>query len=437
MPRAIESNIAGQESSTISVQPPTKERVILAVILFFTLMVAYIDRVNVSILLSDNSFLSQMGIKGHPVQMGLLMTLFLIAYGLANVFLSPLGDVFGPRKAMSFSIVMWIISVFFGGVATTFSFMLCSRVVLGIGEGLHWPMQSLFVKNWFSPSERGKANGAWLTGIMVGPAVAMPFFAWVVRAFGWRASFFVLVGLGIIPLLLLWFYVTDHPGQNKRVNRAELEYIEKGLKVEAEQEAKYKSASLAVRLKSFAFDYRFWLLTINLTCILSILWGTMAWLPTYLKTARGFSWAAMGALSSLPYILGIICMLTFGHLADKAGRRAPFIVLGHVGSAAGIYFGAHATNNLAAAILLSIGIASIAIGLPSAWALLQSIVPREAMGAGAGLANGVGNSLAALAPVTLGVFIKMTGSYVGGLMFLVGLAGIGFIATGILALQKY
>jgi hypothetical protein len=31
----------------------------------------------------------------------------------------------------------------------------------------------------------------------------------------------------------------------------------------------------------------------------------------------------------------------------------------------------------------------------------------------------------------------MTGSYVGGLMFLVGLAGIGFIATGILALQKY
>ena len=63
-------------------EKPTKQRVILVLILLVTLLIAYLDRVNVSVLLADNTFLSDMGIKGQPVQMGLLMTLFLIAYGI-------------------------------------------------------------------------------------------------------------------------------------------------------------------------------------------------------------------------------------------------------------------------------------------------------------------------------------------------------------------
>ena len=62
-------------------ETPTRQRVILVIILFVTLLVAFLDRVNVSVLLADNQFLTDMGIKGHPVQMGILMTLFLIAYG--------------------------------------------------------------------------------------------------------------------------------------------------------------------------------------------------------------------------------------------------------------------------------------------------------------------------------------------------------------------
>ena len=98
-------------------EKPTKQRVILVLILLVTLLIAYLDRVNVSVLLADNTFLSDMGIKGQPVQMGLLMTLFLIAYGISNVFLSPIGDYLGPRKAMCLSIFLWCLSLFIGGIA--------------------------------------------------------------------------------------------------------------------------------------------------------------------------------------------------------------------------------------------------------------------------------------------------------------------------------
>jgi len=424
-------------SQSASDTQPTRQRVVLVAILFLTLLVAYLDRVNVSVLLADSTFLADMGITDQPVQKGLLMTLFLIAYGVSNVVLSPLGDYIGPRKAMSLSILLWTISVVIGGWAMTFGTMLVARVILGIGEGMHWPMQSIFVKNWFPPNERGKANGVWLIGLMGGPALAMPFFSWIVATWGWRPSFFVLGVLGLIPLALLWFYVTDHPWQHKRVNKKELDYIESALKLEAAEEAKIKTERLGQRLKSFVLNYRFWLLTINYFCIACVWWGTMAWLPSYLKDARGFSWSQMGVLAALPYILGTFSILLFGHLADKTGRRAPFIALGHLGAGLGIYFGANSTNDLTAALLISFGIASIAIGLPTSWSILQQIVPGRAIGAGAGMLNGLSNGGSAFSPVLIGFFISLTGSYVGGLMFMVSVAALGCVCMAVLALEKY
>jgi sugar phosphate permease len=415
----------------------TRQRVVLVVILLITLLIAYLDRVNVSVLVADNTFLTDMNIKGQPIRMGMLMTLFLIAYGVANVLLSPLGDIIGPRRAMMISIFLWTVSVLIGGLTATFAIMLTSRVILGVGEGMHWPMQSAFVKNWFPPNERGKANACWLIGLMAGPAVAMPFFTWVVSTWGWRPSFFVLATFGLIPLFLLWFFVTDHPRQHKNVNKAELDYIETALKAEAEEQKKMKMESLWQRIGSFSLNYRFWLLTINYFAIASIWWGMMAWLPSYLKASRGFSWAAMGALSSLPYILGTVSILFFGHLGDKLGRRAPLAAVAHALSAFCIYFGAHAADNITAALLLSLGIASMAIALPASWALLQRIVPAGAIGAGAGMMNGLANGSSAFAPAVIGYFIAITGGYIGGLMFLVGVAALGCICMAVLTVQKY
>jgi sugar phosphate permease len=414
---------------------PTRGRIILAVILFITLLVAYLDRVNVSVLVADPTFLTDMGIKGQPVQMGLLMTLFLIAYGVANVVTGPLGDLIGPRKAMAISILLWTIAVTIGGFASSFAVMLVARVILGLGEGMHWPMQSTFVKNWFPPLERGKANSAWLLGLMIGPAVAMPLFAALIGSYGWRFSFFSLGILGLVPLVLIWYFTTDHPRGNKYVNNAELEYIEAALKKEAA--AQTATASLSERLKSFVGNYRFWLLTFNYFVIACIWWGIMAWLPSYLKVARGFSWAQMGALSSLPYILGGFSVMAFGHLSDKLGRRAPFLALAQFGAAGLIYLGANAADNMTCAILMSLGIAFVGIGLPTSWSLLQQIIPAKAMGAGAGMMNGVSNGGSAFSPVLIGFFISLTGSYMGGLMFLVSLAVLGGLSMLVLTFQKY
>lgn len=416
---------------------PTNQRHFLVGILFITLLIAYLDRVNVSVLLADQQFLSDMGIIGQPVQMGLLMTLFLVAYGISNAVLGPVGDMLGPRVAMCISIILWGLSMLAGGIATAFGTMLGMRIVLGLGEGMHWPMQMKYVKNWFPPKERAKANGLWLVGLLIGPAIAMPLFTWLVSVTNWRATFFVLVLISLIPLYMLWFFTTDHPRQNKKVNSAELDYIENGLVIEAKEEAVLAKATRWENMKVFICDYRYWMVTIYYLCHCSIWWGTMAWLPSYLKVARGFSWTEMGAWSTFPYILGAIVIILAGIASDKVGRRAPFPVAAMIISSSCLYGGAYASSNTMAAFLISIGIAAICLATPSIWTIVQQIVPTKSIGAGSGLMNGLANGGSAIAPVLMGYFISMSGSYVAGLLFLVGLAVLGGGCMFILSLQRY
>lgn len=414
----------------------SRERVLLLGILCLTLMISYFDRVIVSVLAANDSFLLEMGIKGDSVRIGLMMSAFLAAYGLSNVLLSPVGDFLGPRKAMTISITLWFASMFTGAVGQVFYMIIASRIILGVGQGMHYPMQSVYVKKWFPVKERGRANAVWLIGQSLAPAAAMPLFAWAIAEYGWRSSFWGCAAAGLIPLYLIWRQTTDNPRQNKRVNALELQTIEAGLGAEGQSDG-------AARLPfwqsvgTFATNYRYWVLVMWYAAMTCIFWGLVSWVPSYLKEARHFSWAQMGWMSSLPFLCGILAKIISGWASDYVGRRAPFCFVGMLCAATGIYFGAVVENNVASAFLLAFAMGGNMMGTVAAWTLLQTIVPEKTVSTAAGLMNGISNGLSALAPVMIGLFIALTGGYFGGLLFMVGLTSIGIITSFILMVQKY
>ena len=120
--------------------PPTRKRFLIVACLFIGIFIAYLDRVNVSVLAANEPFLAYMGIEGMPLQIGMMMTVFLAAYGIANVVLSPLGDYLGPRKAMMLCILIWTIALMIGGVATSFALIIICRILLGVGEGFYYQL---------------------------------------------------------------------------------------------------------------------------------------------------------------------------------------------------------------------------------------------------------------------------------------------------------
>ncbi len=413
---------------------PTKKRFVIVFCLFIGIFIAYLDRVNVSVLAANDPFLIEMGIKGLPVQIGMMMSVFLAAYGVANVVLSPLGDYLGPRKSMMLCIGLWTVSLFMGGIASTFTMIIASRVLLGIGEGAYYPLQSVFVKNWFPKQERGRANAAWVVGQSVAPAIAMPFFAYLIAGFGWRSNFWVCLVLGLIPLYLLWRHAADTPRQHKSINDAELTLIEAGQDTPG---PKGEAIPLKTRLSGFVGNYRYWLLVFWYLCLQCMYWGLITWLPSYLKTARNFSWQEMGWLASLPFVLSIIFKVFSGVLADKVGRSAPILMAAMFFAGICVYLGATTEHKYFSAVLLALAVAFCTMGTPVAWTLLQGIIPSSSMSTASGIMNGLANGLASLAPAMIGFFISTTGHYGGGLLCLVFTGAAATVAAGILALQKY
>lgn len=422
-----------------AVAKPTRQRMVVILVLLVTLLVAYLDRVNVSVLVADETFLQEMGIKGDAVAMGSLMSMFLFTYAITNAVLSPLGDLWGPRKVMALAIVFWIVSCFYGGLVSTFTGMIVARCILGLGEGMHWPMQMKFVKNWFPPQERARANSTWLIGLSAGPALAMPFMVWVVGEWGWRTSFFTLAAIGIIPLLLIWFFTNDHPRESRAVNRHELEYIESGLKAEAEAAASKMatvSTSTWENWKGFLLNFDYWLCVVFYVFSTSAWWGLATWIPSFLKQAMGFTWKSMGFWANAPYAAGVVALIIAGYLTDKIERKSTFGILHMLGAATGIYFSAHATGQVEAALWLVLAVASLLIGQPGHWSIIQKVVPAKALGAGSGFESALGSLGGAITPLIVGYFINATGSYVGGLMCLVTFCLIGALAMITLWFRK-
>ncbi len=421
-------------TATHGLDGPSRFRFVMVAILMLIVFIAFFDRVNISILIANDQFLTDMGIKGEHLKIGMLMSVFLFTYGIANVAVSPLGDLLGPRKMTLLASGLWIVSMIVGGISGTFTMMIAARIMLGIGEGSQYPCQGRFVKNWFPPMERGRTNACWLIGVSLGQAAAMPFFAMVIASWGWRPSFFICALLGLIPLAVVAYFASDTPAQSKYVNAKELAYIQAGQQnevIETEQ------ASFKDNVKAFLTNYRFWLVVLWAACMSIILWGLVTWLPTYLKTVRGFSWKTMGFLASLPFLLGIVAKIIGGWMADKLGRCAPFCSIAMLLAALSIYFGATSTSDIASALLLAFGQGFLLLGSPSMWSLTQGFVPGKAMTTAGGVMNGVAILFGSLSPMIIGFFVNSSGSYVGGLLFLVATAVVGMLGSLILVYQKY
>lgn len=426
-----ETTVVSPETEEVK---PTRVRIRVVFILFLVLLVAYLDRVNVSVMLADPAFIGEMDLKSNPTAQGLVMSCFLFAYGIGNFILGPIGDKLGPRKAMSFSIFSWGVAVILGALSRALTPLYLSRAILGLGEAMHWPMQSSYVRNWFPVSERGRANSAWGAGQFTGPALAMPVFAFIIGQYGWRASFWFCAALGFAVLPLLWFYTKDRPDEHAGVNQAELTYILAG-----QPDGTVADPERVSVLDNIAYiltQSNFYLNTVAQWSMATAWWGVMTWLPQYLKVARGFSWAQMGMLSSLPYVLGVIGVLSVGYFSDRFSRRAPFALLAIVGQSVCIYLGAVVTDNLSSAYLMALSMFFAGMYVPMTWSIVQTIVPGSMVGAAAGMQNGSAQFVGALAPLAIGYLIDVTGSYTGGLMYIVGFGTVGSLGMLCLAARK-
>jgi sugar phosphate permease len=359
------------------------------------------------VLFTNTDFQNAMGTGFDPVLLGMLMTAFFITYGISSLFLSFSGDTLGPRRMLIGGSLVWGVLMLIMGSVNSYAAMLASRIALGIAEGPQFSWILKIVSRWFPRGEHGRANTIWLAGSPLGSAIGFPLIIWLVAAFGWREAFYALGFLSILVMTpLLVVFVTDRPPQ--RATEA----------ADANEDASPRG-SLWHDCSLFLKDRNFWLLTLCDCGELIYLWGLNSWLPTYLQRVRNFDLAHLGLYSSLPFIFLLAGEVLSGLLSDRFGKKAILIFIGLAGAAILLYLGTIASDASVAAVTIAVSSGFFGLTVPATYALTQQIVPSTVVASGAGVVNGIANTVGALAPFAMGVVISVTGDFNAGLMVLV------------------
>lgn len=227
-------------------------------------------------------------------------------------------------------------------------------------------------------------------GVSLGTAAGLPLITYLVYRFDWHTSFLALAALNAViglPLILLCV-------RGRGVRAAERPGFGATLKG-------------ALRMPRLAP-----ILVIEIAT-LAYLWGSSAWLPSYLLHERHFSLSAMGIVSALPFLMSLVSGFLGGLLLDRLPRRLlalPFVV-GSTGTAVCVLLVAGADSDGAAATGLILAGAFWGLQGPAIPTLVQHCAPAHFVGSAYGVVNGVGNLVSAFMPTLMGVAIAASGRH--------------------------
>jgi MFS family permease len=400
--------VTGYSASYTLVKDSRSRRWLVVSLLFFAVLVNYIDRGNLSIaavpLTRDFDI--------APARMGTLLSSFFWTYAVLQLPAGYLVDRFGLKWVYTGAFLLWSAASAGVGFANSYAQILLLRLVLGIGEAAAQPASIAFIRRNFSPDQQGLPTAIYLSGMSFGPALGAILGAALVATVGWRLLF-ILTGLGACIWIVPWLLMLPRDA---------------GPRASCGVSAKAPPWKLLLRQPTL------WGITIGAFFYSYFWYYCLTWLPSYLMLARGFSFLKMGVYTAAPLMLMAMVSMTSARVGDRLisrfGRpifiRKMFVVCGFLlGTSILLLITVKSTVAVMAALTLSL----VGIGFAAAnyWALTQAASPAAMIGRVVGCQNTVANVAGICAPMLTGFLVERTKNFDVSIAF----AGCSlFIAAG-------
>ncbi|HMF62272.1 MAG TPA: MFS transporter, partial [Vicinamibacterales bacterium] len=133
-----------------------------------------------------------------PVQLGLLGSSFAWVYGLSAPFAGMIVDRVRRKTAILGGLQAWSIICVATVTSTSFRHLFFWRAAEGLGETFYYPASMSLISDYHGRDTRSRAMGLHQTSVYVG-TIGGGFFAGLIgQYYGWRLSFVVFGGLGIL-----------------------------------------------------------------------------------------------------------------------------------------------------------------------------------------------------------------------------------------------
>lgn len=340
----------------------TNYRWLICAMLFFALVVNYLDRQVLS--LTWKNFIAP-EFNWTDDDYGLITGIFSIVYAVSMLFAGKFIDMVGTKKGFMWAIGVWSAGAClhaFCGILTdgivsgqwTLSFLSAqehlmairnigdagvmittvsvwlfvgARCVLSIGEAGNFPSSIKAVAEYFPKKDRGFATGIFNSGAQIGALIAPFTIPLIAKYYGWEMAFLAIGILGFL-WMSIWVFVYKEPAKNPHVNAAELAYIEQDIADEASREHISEKEEIDEQLHSKvgllqAFTFRqTWAVILGRFLPDSVWWFLLFWAPAFISEVYGYSTASVEGMLAI-FTIYLISMLSL------IGSYLPTYIMNH------------------------------------------------------------------------------------------------------------
>ena len=288
----------------------------------------YLVRMNFSLAIPDL-------LKAYPqytkAQLGSVMTALSIAYGVSKFLMGAVSDRSNPRWFLPLGLLLsCAVTAAFGllqGVYSSLMVMIVLQALNGWFSGMGWAPCGKTMVHWFSGSERGRVVSLWNTAHNVGGGLLASLALLGVWLFNdWGAKFYFNAMIGAVIAVVVLLLLRDTPQKN---GLPPVEVYRNDFP------AQYSSAAdQALGFRAIFFEHVLnngflWAIALANAFVYFVRYGVVDWIPTYLQTAKGFSFKESSIAWSLFEYAAIPGTILCGWLSDRVfkGRRAPATML--------------------------------------------------------------------------------------------------------------
>lgn len=343
---------------------------------------------------------SELGLS--MVQLGLLGSAFAWIYGFSGFFAGFVVDRISRKKAILAGLYAWSIICMSTAFSQGFRALFVLRAAEGLGETIYYPASMSMVSDYHGQETRSRAIGVHQTSVYVG-TIAGGFFAGLIgQHCGWRWSFIVFGGLGI----LLGFVLNRFLREPRR-GHADLA---------ASAEA---SLTFGQFLQLLRRTPTMLCLTGAFACSNFVALVLLTWMPKFLYDQFHMGLAVAGLTATIfVQLASVLGSLTGGWLADALRARTPRgrILVQAAGVLCGAPFVAWCgITRSVMSLILALTAWGFCKGMYDAniFASLFDVVRPEARGTAAGFINSMGWIGGGWAPVAVGFIARDRGLSAG------------------------
>lgn len=383
----------------------TNIRWVVVALLFFATTINYIDRQVIGLL---KPYIQE-DLQWSETDYGYIVTAFQIAYAIGMLACGRLLDKVGSKLGYSIAIIVWSIGATLHAAVRSVAGFGFARAVLGLGEAGNFPAAVKTIAEWFPKKDRAYATGLFNSGSTIGAIIAPIIVVGITLQWGWRWAFIITGLLGFV-WVVVWWIIYKAPHENKKVNAAELAYIEQD-----EEEEEVKSTVTWKELFKFKQTYA---IVFSRFVTDWVWWFFLFWTPDFLNKTHGVDLKATVLPLIIIYFMSSIGGIYGGAVSSrfiKAGRTIDF---------------ARKTTILIFALLVlplnavpyihNIWIVVLIIGLATsthqAWAsniftIVSDVYPKHVVASMTGISSVGGAIGGALASSFVGLILEWTGNY--------------------------